>query len=155
MSGSTADFQATGVSADDVASAVYALLFGDATLAGATYLTTSDNIWKSKPPRKADLPRVVIVASDAIPNEVNHYTVTVDIEMRVRNVGDGTQPDSSLLARLEKRLLALLPGIGTLTRIGFRFFDVFHEITGPVLAELGEPEESFQTARFSVDVRAS
>ena len=141
------------VSSDDVATAVYALIQGDATLQGATFLNATNHIHKESVARDAPLPRVLIsvgllVAPD--PN-VPFYTFTVGFETRMRAVTSDGQVDTARMNRIDKRCYELMVGHATLTLAGYRFFDAVFEINSGILQPDVEVPEYRLTTRFAVN----
>jgi hypothetical protein len=147
------------VSNDDVCSAVLVKLNADATLQGANYLTSSGRIAKQNSSSTAQLPRIVVYASTTGIDPTTHWThFFVDLDIRCRNLttsGVATKiPDHARFDLVLKRCQVLLIGHGTITKTGFRFFDVIsHSIAGPEVSET-VPEESSLIARFVVCARA-
>lgn len=137
------------VSADDVSSAFVTALLADTALVALA----TGGIFKGRAPANAPLPRVVVIAGPGLENQDSgHWKWTVSVESRASDESRTGVPDYSLLGQLDAKIGNTVSGMETLTKTGFRFFDVIKEISSGVLSE-ANTNESFLTTRYVVDCR--
>lgn len=141
------------VVADDVATAAYVLINGDATLQDSSRLNATNHVHKETVARDAALPRVLIVAGLQTPPDPNvpFYTFTLETETRMRAVTTDGQVDSARMNRIDKRCYELIIGHGKLVLAGLRFFDaVFGTSSGIQQPDVEVPEYRI-TTRYAVN----
>jgi hypothetical protein len=142
----------TMLNTDDVLGAAADLLEADATLRGASYLTSAGRVDVGRPPSSgAPLPRLQVdwdATGVSVDGYVSLHSGTMKLLAFAANIG-GSAPDRARLNAIIQRASVLLDG-ATLTVTGQIVFRLYKVSEMGCLFDEEAPEEHYKPAFFGV-----